>query len=54
MTVKDRVTSICALVILAAGALKTALDAQATGEINWFVAASAVVVAVIGWFTGKK
>ena len=53
MTVKDRVTSICAIIILAAGALKTALDAQ-VGEINWFVAVSAVVVAVIGWFTGKK
>jgi hypothetical protein len=50
---KNTVTSICALVILAAGALKTALDAQ-VGEVNWFVAVSAVGVAVIGWFTGKK
>jgi hypothetical protein len=52
-TLKNIITNICAIAILAVGALKVALDAQAGADINWFAAISAVAVALIGYFTGK-
>jgi hypothetical protein len=52
-TLKNILTNICGVVILVAGALKVALDAQAGAGINWFTIAVAVAGAIVSYFTGK-
>jgi hypothetical protein len=50
---KDKITSIGALVVVIAGAVNAYLQSQTGDGINWTQLIMAVVVAVIGYFTGK-
>lgn len=50
---KDRITNIAALVIVIATAVKEGVAAASGDVVNWLNIAIAVVVAVIGWYTGK-
>jgi len=50
---KNTITNIAALVIVIATAIKEGI-AAATGDIiNWLNIAVAIVIAIIGWYTGK-
>lgn len=51
--IKDTLTSIFAIVALVAGAVNAYLQSN-TGNIDWFQLAIAVVVAIVGYYTGKN
>jgi len=53
-TLKDQVTTIAALIYVIVTAVQQTLAATNGDSINWFTVLSAVVVAVIGYFTGKS
>ena len=50
---KDTITTIGGIIVLIAGAVNAYIQSIGTGQINWFQLGTAVVVAVIGYFTGK-
>jgi len=51
---KNTITNIGAIVILVAGAVQAYIQTLNDQPINFFQLGLAVVVAVIGYFTGKK
>jgi hypothetical protein len=52
-TLKDKITNIGALIVVVVGAINAYLQSQTGDGINWAQLVLAVVVAVIGYFTGK-
>lgn len=53
-TLKDSITNVAALLIVVATAVQQVLAVNAGDTINWYLVLSAVVVAIVGWFTGKS
>lgn len=51
--IKDTITSIASLIVVIAGAVNAFLQSQTGEGINYPQLILAVVVAVIGYFTGK-
>jgi len=52
-TLKDKITNIIALIMVVGGAINAYMQSLNGGDINYFQLASAVVVALVAYFTGK-
>lgn len=52
--IKDILTTVAGIALIVATAIKTYLETLNGGEINWFQLIVAVVVAIIGFFTGRN
>ena len=53
-TFKDQITTICALLYVIVIAVQEAIAKSEGQDINWVAVATTVVVAVIGYYTGKS
>lgn len=53
MNLKDQITNVLAILMVVGGAVNAYLQSNA-GDINWLQLGTAVVVAVVAWFTGKN
>jgi hypothetical protein len=52
-TPKDIITTVCSLLYAIVVAVQQVVSTMDGGSLNWMLILSAVVMAVIGWFTGK-
>jgi len=50
---KNTITNIAALLVVLGAVTNTYIESLNGGEINWLNLGLALVVAVIGWLTGK-
>ena len=54
MDLKNLITNIIAIISVIIGAVNAYIQSIGEGEINWFQLAMFIIVAIIGWYTGKN